>query len=954
MGGNGTGQLVGREAESSQLLDALTRANSGQPQVVLVAGDAGIGKTSLIADLEARAGELGFATTRGQCLDIHAEIPLAPAVAAIRVLLSTGDAGEGRPQAQWVRKLLDPSSPQVEHVRLLDHLRLAFLEAAAAGPVLIVFEDLHWVDASTQDLVAALAGTASGRMLLALTFRSDELHRGHPLRTALAEMGRIDRAKIIDLRPLGRRDVATLMAGHTGTTPQPSVLTSMLERSEGNPLYVEELLAAEEISGTSGIPEHLADLLRARVDRLSDQTRRLLRVASVDGSGVDTELLTQVTGRGREDIEGSLREALDANVLRKRADQLEFRHGLIREAVYDDLLPDERTRMHAAVATVLEARIDSAGTASMLDLTRAAFHWREAQDVPEAFVASIRAGRAATRLGTAEGVHHLEYALSVWDQIPDAEPRSGIARAELLLTLSLALHGQGDLTGFRDRVYEAVRLIGPDTDQLLASRIYGAVARCRPFPDDPIDQAATVELSLKLAGEEPSEELAYALVAKAQFLNTQDRLAESLEWAGRAMDASRTVGCTEPLVWSMGCSALDHFKLGSLDEAFGLLAEAYRMAREAGLLREATYRGLVLAILLAQSGRVQESVTWAERLVSEGRALGLSERVAECVAVVQQVRAWQGRFDESEALLDDAVAMGMATTRAQLQKADLLLARGDGDGAKLVLSDMGSDADLSEIQADVGVEMHTELLCTLGAWEEAGQIAVSYLDELEASESPLEHAAAAYSGYRTACLAGSPGVAVPDSLESLAHRSLVCARDGLSDGWRSSYCAAVLLLAGAYESRLAGRPYIDGLRTAVILSEPYAFLALEPRLLLAEDLLAHGQRDEGRELLVKVWGDAHAMGAGEYERRARRAATRTRVTLPAEAVDLGPLNRLTAREREVLHLLAEGATNRHIAHTLFITEKTASVHVSRLLAKLDVPNRGAAAALARRYESRIS
>jgi DNA-binding CsgD family transcriptional regulator/tetratricopeptide (TPR) repeat protein len=948
MGGGHDLGLVGREAESGQLLDALMRANQGQPEVVLVAGDAGIGKTTLIAGLEARAAELGFAITRGQCLDIQADIPLAPAVDAVRMLLAMADDGEVRPHARLLRHLLDPSSPRVENIRLLDNLRLAFLEAAAAGPVLIVFEDLHWVDSSTQDLVTALAGTASGRMLLVLTFRSDELHRTHPLRRALAELRRSDRARTVDLGPLSRRDVATMMAGHIGAVPQPRVLTAMLNRSEGNPLYVEELLAAEKTATTSGLPEHLADLLRARVDRLSGQTRQLLRVASVDGTRVDTEVLTQVTGHSRDDIEERLREAVDANVLRIRVDQLEFRHGLIREAVYDDLLPDERTRLHASVATVLESRIDSTSSASMLDLTRAAFHWREAQDVPHALVASIRAGRAATRLGAAEGVRHLEYALSVWDQVTDPETLTGSVQAELLLTLALALHGLHDVKGWHARVFEALGLIGPDTDPLLASRIYGAVGRCWLFPDGSIDRSTAVELSLELAGEKSSEELAYALVAKAQFLNAQQHLAESLEWANRAIEVSRTVGSTEALVWSMGCSALANFGLGSLEKAFDLLSEAYFIARNAGLVREAMLRGLSLAQLLGFSGHVQECVTWAERLVTEGRSLGLSEAAAECVAVVGQVRVWQGRFDEAEALLDDSVAIGINADHVPLLKADLLLARGDGEGAKrLLLSNMESGTDL---RGAFGVEMHTELLCTLGDWEQATQIAESYLNELETSDSPIDHTAAAYSGYRTACLAQSAGTVVTSSLEKAAHRSLLCARKGLNDSWRWSQCGAFELLAEAYESRLAGRPAIEELRTAVALNEPFAYLALEPRIMLAEDLLADGQRDEGRELLVKAWADAHAMGAEEYARRARRCATRSRVPLPEDAVDLGPLNRLTPREQEVLHLLAEGATNRHIAQVLFITEKTASVHVSRVLAKLGVPNRGAAAALARRYE----
>ena len=174
------------------------------------------------------------------------------------------------------------------------------------------------------------------------------------------------------------------------------------------------------------------------------------------------------------------------------------------------------------------------------------------------------------------------------------------------------------------------------------------------------------------------------------------------------------------------------------------------------------------------------------------------------------------------------------------------------------------------------------------------------------------------------------------------------ARAGLTDEWRPTYDAVQLALAESYAARYAGETAVPQFRAAVALAEPFGgFFALEPRLNLAEELLAHGGRDEGRELLVECWSTAHDMGAHDLERRALRLATRTRVPLPESARGPGHLGRLTPREREVLDLLATGATNKTIATTLFITEKTASVHVSHLLGKLGVANRGAAAALAR-------
>jgi DNA-binding CsgD family transcriptional regulator len=177
---------------------------------------------------------------------------------------------------------------------------------------------------------------------------------------------------------------------------------------------------------------------------------------------------------------------------------------------------------------------------------------------------------------------------------------------------------------------------------------------------------------------------------------------------------------------------------------------------------------------------------------------------------------------------------------------------------------------------------------------------------------------------------------------------LAWARGGLTDEWRPTYHGVQLALAEAYAARYAGEPAVAQFRVATSLAEPFgAYFALEPCLNLATELLAHGGRDEGRELLVDCWSTAHAMGAHDLERRALRLATRTRIPLPQSGAREGPLSRLTPREREVLDLLATGATNKTIATTLVITEKTASVHVSNILTKLRVDNRGAAAALAR-------
>ena len=218
-GHGGAAGLLGRAREQTELDDALSAASRGDHQVVVVAGDAGVGKTTLVADLARRAEGLGFVVVTGHCLDIEADISLAPVVEAVRALVDGVVEIESRPLARRVRDVLDPvAARSFEQTNLLGDLRLTVLEAAASGPVLLVLEDLHWADASTRDFAVALSRTARGRLLFVLTVRSDDLHRRHPARKTLAEIGRAPGGRRVELGPLDREGIEGIVVGdHRGT-----------------------------------------------------------------------------------------------------------------------------------------------------------------------------------------------------------------------------------------------------------------------------------------------------------------------------------------------------------------------------------------------------------------------------------------------------------------------------------------------------------------------------------------------------------------------------------------------------------------------------------------------------------------------------------------------------------------------------------------------------------------
>jgi DNA-binding CsgD family transcriptional regulator len=928
------------------LYDALSLALKGEHGIVVVAGDAGVGKTTLVADLARRAEELGFSVGVGHCLDIEAGISFGPVIEAVTTLVAGIQDVDSRPLARRMRAFLDPATTSsVEQRNLLEDLRLAVLEAAASGPVLLVLEDLHWADTSTRDLAVALSRTARGRLLFLLSVRTDDLHRRHPARTALAEIGRVTRGRRVELGPLDRASIAGIVASMSEARPDPALVRSVLERSEGNPLYAEEIVAA----GSGAIPDQLSDLFLARVDALDDGPRELARTASVDGTRVDVDTLTEVAGIEQVRLDEFLRILLDANVLRNAGDSLEFRHGLMREAVYDDLLPDERTRLHAELAAILQVRADADPEPGLGLLSRLAFHWSAAHDLPRALEASVRAGQAARKVNAAEQVTHFERAMSLWDRVPDADALAGRTRIELTVLLGQAAMQQHDLEGWYRHTRRAVDMLEPTTDRLVASRAYSALGFCVFFVPDPLGSEEAIRLAVEYAGEAPTEERAWALVAQTQLHNRNDRPAAALDAANHAIDAARAANCIEPLIWGLNGRNISLAYLGRLNEACAGGEELISLARSAGMSGVAHDRAVWLALTLMDSGQVARGMSLAQATHNEALAAGLLASAGRCGDPMVTGLTWQGRFDEAETLLKDVRELGLGEGAWRGLRGELSLARGDVESATLVMprtAEIGASGSRHPTEGEVLRELQ---IAALGEdRRRCLEVARSYLGLLDDCDSPLVAASAARIGFQALATADSAPDAESALLRIQATRQLQRAQGHLTDEWHGSSSGVQLALAQGYAARVAGQPGIEQFREAATLAERFgAFFVLEPRLDLAQQLLAHGGRDEGRELLVDCWTAAHEMGAGGIERRAGRLATRTRVPLPETAADEGPMSRLTPREREVLGLVAQGATNKTIASALVISEKTVSVHVSNVLSKLGVENRGAAAALAR-------
>ncbi len=312
--------LVGRAEQLAVLDAALAPARREGPSVVLIGGEAGVGKSRLVSEFTARARGAGARVLTGGCVELGTDgLPFAPFTAVLREL---------------VRELL------------LERL-------AESGPVVLLIEDAHWADRSTRDLLAFLVSRQQilDGVLIIVTYRSDEMHRTHPVRPLLAELGRLSWVERMELPRLDRRHADELVARILGREPEPSLADDVYRRAEGNPLFVEELLCSDCDSGlAAGVPASLRDLLLVSVRRLPDETQEVLRAASAGGQHIRHALLAAVTGLDDDVLTRALRPAVAANVLTADAQGYAFRHGLIREAILDDLMPGDHTRLHTRFA----------------------------------------------------------------------------------------------------------------------------------------------------------------------------------------------------------------------------------------------------------------------------------------------------------------------------------------------------------------------------------------------------------------------------------------------------------------------------------------------------------------------------------------------------------------------------------------------------------------------------
>ncbi|WKX73507.1 helix-turn-helix transcriptional regulator [Streptomyces sp. XD-27] len=996
--------FVGRSAELTALGEALSRAHAGEPRALFVGGEAGVGKTRLIQEFLGRAAADGAVVALGGCVETGADaLPYHPVSTALRSLrrqlgaeLDAAVAGQEGELARLLPELgeMDRGRPETDGRARLFELTVRLLERLAADRTLILaLEDLHWADRSTRELLSyLLRALTDSRLLIVATYRTDDLHRRHPLRPALAEYERLRTVTRLELPRFDRTEVRRQLAALRGEAPPEQVLDRVFERSEGNAFFVEELACSILEGSPGGISDTLRDLLLVRVEALPDEVQRVVRIAAGGGSEVEFRLLATVTGLAVDELIGTLRTAVGAAVLQPadEGESFRFRHALMREAVAGDLLPGERSRLSRRYAEALEA--DPTLVRSEERAGRLAGYWFDARDPARALPAVIAAaGSARGRYAFAEQHHLLERALELWDDTPEELRRQSMRQGvEEDLCPAISPDMPGDFVDLLAAITVAARLAG-ERERALAickralRKLEGDLSpSSRPGSNggDPLraawfwteryrlvrdlsrsdgwDEIAQAQKLLK--GLPPSVVHADVLTHAAHWSVVHQPARTALKTAEQAVELCRMTGAEITGLAAQHTLAWLTIHSGDVEAGLARARDVCARDLEPGNASVVLNGYGNLSTALHGLGRYAEAVETAEEGSGLAERYGLPNIASFIDGNLAESLIHLGRWAEADEVIERALGRRAVSVRIRAliaeRRAELALARGAYDEARLRIeeSESGSTGSYPEPQHTLAVgRMAIALAIADGRILDARSLLESAVGEAipfghHRYGWPLLYEAAAAE-------ARARGLAVAEPGRKAAVERIRKAMKGQPEFvplW-----AAQALMTRAELLTAEGRDATADWTEAVAATEQLEAPALlaTARLRLAEALITEGRtgsRSAAGELLRQAEAVARELGAAPLETEITTLAGRARIRLrqadgeaappPAPAVSLG----LTARERDVLRLVAAGRSNRRIAEELFISPKTASVHVSNILAKLGASGRGEAAAIAHR------
>lgn len=951
--------FIGRAAERAVLDEAWARAAAGEPQVVVVSGEAGVGKSRLVEQFAARASDGDARVLLGTCVAAGPEgLALAPFIGALRRLIravGVEDVTSVFPLGEGIDQLLpelrgDREEPDAEsRVPLVQGFGRFLERLGASGSVALIIEDLHAADPSTREMLRDLVRVLdAARVIVVLTYRTDDLYRGHPLRPFLAELQRGRSVQLMEVGRFSRAETEALIAGATTEDPAAAMVDRIFTRSGGNAFFAEQLVQAEVSGIAGGVQDSLRDLLLSRIEQLSGSAQHVVQLVAIGGSSLSHRVLAAAAAMPEDALLAALRAASDAHVLVSDDDGYGFSHELLREVAADALLPGERLRIHHAYADVLERQPELVAPERHAALI--AYHWTGAGLPERALPALVRAATDAEALHAHAEQHQLlSAALDAWPHVRDPH----VTRLELLDAATRAAwhavendHAQhliDEALDEADRVADAHRvaaLLAIRGKILLRGGEAGALAVAREAE--------------RLAGAEPTATRARVLEVLASALASQGDIEEARGVGFEAVRLAVDIKDEELEVAARGTLGLVLGHLGEHHRAVAEMTTARELAESRRDLRGATRSCVNLSLELWTHGRYDEAIPVGEAGVQAARRSGSAYAQGTYAATnLASALFAVGRWGEAEQVVADALAerpTGVYLAYPHLMLTEIAVARGDLPAAKEhhAVAVRSVDARFGHVEGSLPmVRLEAEIALMEHRVIDARRLVAGSLDRAR-----VRGCAAAYAwpllatGARVETRARAQG-APPADTGRIA--DVAAGLPTTAPWWRATALQVAAELAPAEHATPSWRDVLAAwASTADVHGTCYA------RLRAAEEAIAAHDRRHAQRWLRAVAEDAAAMGARPLLREAELLAAGSRIDL--DEVSTGPpamppaVERLglTRREVEVLVLLAEGASNRAIAGHLVIAEKTASVHVSRILAKLGLKNRTQVAIAAHR------
>jgi predicted ATPase/DNA-binding CsgD family transcriptional regulator len=986
-------RLVGRTQELAQLGAALERARAGSPAAVLVAGEAGVGKTRLLSEFAARATGTGVRVLTGGCVAVvEAELAYLPLMEALRDLLRQVEptavkallAGDHGDLARLLPELGEadrsPADPGLAdltgQVRLFGQLRRLLARLAGQAPVVLMVEDLHWADRSSLQFLAYLIRSMRDEhVLLVATYRNDELPPTHFLHRWVAEQHRTAHVEQVALERFSRAEFSEQLAGILAAPPPPLV-EEIFARSQGNPFLAEELAAlATRGAGAVELPADLRGLLLARVSDCSPAAQVVLRLAAAAGRRVSDQVLGAAAGMPSDELQAALRELVDRHLLVVGPDteSYAFRHALLQEAVYAELLPGERARLHATVASAISEVMTEDAAGQPAAAAELAVHWYHAHELPKALAWSARAAAQAERAGAfTEAWRHYERALELWDRVADAPGRAGSDHVEVLTRAARVAYGIDQPKRALALVDLALRQVDAAAEPVRAGVLLEHRGRCLIGLGQPQAAFEVWRYALAVLPSAASVERAGLLATFGRELAVHASAVKAKAISEQALALARQLGAERELGRALTALGLAEATLGNLDAAIASFQQACRLLeRQADGISVAEAHGL-LADALIRAGRLEEAAKVALAGRQPVRELGLEGHWADNFLLGNASEALfkLGRWDEAEKLARLVLAhTDDWYTTARLAVAALEVGQGEFQAANTHLDTVKAHWGRNPLPlARTYFELAAELAIWQARLEEARAAVRDGLAMLEGTDEQSCLGELLWLGLRAEADRAQLGRARhdPDDLEQAIQQARLLHERAESmtpnplapEAVPIVTATAVAALWAAEQTRVHGQTDPARWQAAAAawqgLGQPYPAAYAHWRH--AEALLLSGQpASSAAEPLRAAHATALRLGAKPLLGEVIGLARRARIPLeqpdePAAPAAPSPAQRLglTERELEVLAYVAAGRSNREIGEALFISGKTASVHISNILRKLGVTSRVQAATAAHR------